>query len=317
MKITVLDASTLGSDLDLSPLSKVGKAECFALTANDEIAERIADTDVIITNKVKLGAHNLDGAKKLKLICVFATGYDNIDISYCNERGIRVCNVVGYSTDSVAQVTLSSVLYLATHLREYTSYVASGEYSASGCANKVSPVFTELCGKTWGIVGYGNIGRKVADVARAFGCNIIAYKRTPTNDVRCVDFDTLCKESDIISIHTPLSDATRALVDERALSLMKPSVILYNAARGAVTDEKAVAKAIAENKIAAFGCDVYSVEPMSTEHPFYAIKELPNVCLTPHMAWASKEARERCLFEIIENIRAFQNGEKRNCVTKA
>lgn len=317
MKITVLDASTLGDDLDLSPLSEVGEYKCYALTSKDEIAARVKDTEVIITNKVKLNSENLRGADKLKLICVFATGYDNIDIAYCNERGIRVCNVVGYSTDSVAQVTLAGVLYLATHLPEYTSYVRSGEYTRSGCANKVSPVFTELCGKTWGIVGYGNIGRKVGEIASAFGCKVIAYKRTPVEGVECVDFDTLCRKSDIISLHTPLSDETRSLIDERALSLMKPSAILYNAARGAVTDECAVAKAILEKRIAAFGSDVYSVEPMGAEHPFYFIKELSNVCLTPHMAWASKEARERCLYEIIENIKSFAGGGKRNCVTIA
>ncbi len=315
MKITVLDASTLGDDLDLSPLSAVGTAECFASTSKEEIAERIKDTDVIITNKVKLNAETLSGADKLKLICVFATGYDNIDIGYCNEKGIRVCNVVGYSTESVAQVTIAGVLYLATHLYEYTEYVRSGEYSRSGCANKVSPVFSELCGKTWGIVGYGNIGRKVGDIARAFGCNVIAYKRTPLPDVKCVDFETLCKESDIITLHTPLNDKTRGLVDENALSLMKPSVILYNAARGAVTDEEAVAKAILDKKIAAFGSDVYSFEPMTDEHPFYEIRNLANVCLTPHMAWASKEARALCLSEIVENIKAFQEGRRRNCVT--
>ncbi len=316
MKITVLDASTLGSDLDLSPLSTVGVTECFSVTAKEEIAKRIKDTDVIITNKVKLSAKALSDAEHLKLICVFATGYDNIDIDYCNEKGIRVCNVVGYSTDSVAQVTLSGVLYLATHLCEYTSYVKSGEYSRSGCANKVSPVFSELRGKTWGIVGYGNIGRKVADIARAFGCNVIAHKRNPTADVKCVDFETLCRESDIITLHTPLNDDTRGLIDDTALSLMKPTVILYNAARGAVTDEEAVAKAILNKKIAAFGSDVYSVEPMGEEHPFFEIKSFPNVCLTPHMAWASKEARERCLQEIVENIKAFQSGKRRNCVTK-
>lgn len=315
MKITVLDASTLGNDLDLSPLSAVGTAVCFASTSKEEIAERIKDTDVIITNKVKLNAETLSGADMLKLICVFATGYDNIDIDYCNEKGIRVCNVVGYSTESVAQVTAAGVLYLATHLYEYTEYVRNGEYSRSGCANKVSPVFNELCGKTWGIVGYGNIGRKVGDIARAFGCNVIAYKRTPVSDVQCVHFETLCKNSDIITLHTPLNDQTRGLIDKNALSIMKPSVILYNAARGAVTDESAVAKAILDKKIAAFGSDVYSAEPMSTEHPFYDIRNLANVCLTPHMAWASKEARELCLSEIVENIKAFQESRRRNCVT--
>ena len=315
MKITVLDAVTLGADLDLSPLSTVGEVTVYESTAPDEVAERVRDTDVIVLNKVKLNRANLSDAKNLKLICIAATGYDNIDLEYCREAGVQLSNVVGYSTNSVAQVTVATVLELITHIREYNSYVVSGEYTRLGVANKVSPVYHELAGKTWGIVGLGNIGQKVAAVAEAFGCKVLAFKRTPNENYNCVDLDTLCRESDIISIHTPLNDGTRGLIGERELSLMKDTAILYNAARGAVTDEKAVAEAILNSKIGAFGCDVYSTEPFPADHPFVSIKELSNVCLTPHMAWASAEARKLCLDEIIENIKAYQNGVKRNAIT--
>ena len=314
MKITVLDASTLGADLDLSPLDAVGETEIYGLTSPEEVSRRIEHSDVVIINKVKLNESVLADALNLKLICVAATGYDNIDIEYCRRRGIQVSNVVGYSTNSVAQVTVASVLEMITHMREYTAFVVSGEYTRSGVANKVAPVYHELAGKTWGVIGLGNIGKKVAAIAEAFGCRVIAFKRTPDENYNCVDLKTLCRESDIITIHTPLNDGTRGLIGKNELDMMKKDVIIFNAARGAVTDEAAVAEAVLEGRIGAFGTDVYSVEPFSEEHPMYKIKDLPNVCLTPHMAWASAEARERCLNEMIENIQCFKNGIKRNSV---
>lgn len=314
MKISVLDAGTLGDDLDLSRLKEVGEVRVYRSSAHDVVAERIADADVVVVNKVPLGKETLYNAKRLRLICLAATGYDNVDTEYCKANGIQVSNVVGYSTDSVTQVTVSGILELATHIREYTSYVSDGSYSSSGRANKVTPVYYELAGKTWGIVGLGNIGRKVAEVARAFGCYVIACKRTPEPDIECVGLDELCRRSDIISIHTPLTSQTRGMIGTECIKLMKSNVILYNAARGAVTDERAVAEAVKSGRIGAFGCDVYSEEPFGKSHPMYEIKELPNVCLTPHMAWGSYEARNRCLNEIIENIRAFKSGVRRNAV---
>ncbi len=315
MKITVLDANTLGNDIDVSRISSVGDLTVYDFTEKSQVAERIKDSDVVVLNKIKLYEENLSCAEKLKLICVTATGYDNIDISYCKSRGIQVSNIVGYSTNSVAQVTVATVLELATHIREFNRYVTSGDYTKNGVANRVTPAFCELSGKTWGIIGLGNIGKKVAAVAEAFGCKVLAFKQTPDENYNCTDLDTLCKESDIISIHTPLTEKTRALIGERELSMMKPSVILYNAARGAVTDEAAVADAILTNRIGAFGCDVYSTEPFPSNHPMTRIAALPNVCLTPHMAWASYEARNLCIEEVIKNIVAFKNGEKRNSIT--
>ncbi len=308
MKITVLDAKTLGEDLPLTPLEELGECEVFETTEACEVAERIKCCDVVVLNKIKLNESNLKAAKNLKLICVTATGYDNIDIEYCRNNGIAVCNVEGYSSHSVAQVTVMMVLALATHLSEYNGFVQSGRYSLSGVANRLSPVYHELYGKTWGIVGFGNIGKEVAKVAEALGCKLLVCKRTPVPEYECVGIDELCKKSDIITVHTPLSDSTRNLINKERLELMKNSAILVNVARGAVTDEEAVADAVKNGKIGAFGCDVYSVEPFDKAHPFYEIKERSNVLLTPHMAWGAYEARERCINEIVLNIKDFYNG---------
>lgn len=312
MKITVLDSATLGEDLDLSPLSTVGETEIYKNTAPHEVAARIAESDVVVINKIKLNESNLAEAKNLKLICIAATGYDNIDVVYCKTKGIAVCNVVGYSTHSVAQITVATVLSLACHLPEHCETVKSGRYTASGVANSLTPVYHELAGKTWGIIGCGNIGRQVAKVAEAFGCRVIASRRSGG-----VTVEEVCRESDIITIHTPLNDSTRGLVSREMIALMKKDVIIANAARGAVTDERAIADAVKEGRIGAFGSDVFSVEPFGEDHPFYEIKDMPNVCLTPHMAWGAYEARVRCLSEIVENIKAYQKGEARSRVDLA
>ncbi len=314
MKITVLDADTLGRDLSLEPLKAVGEVTVYNYSTPDEVVERITDCEVVIINKIKLNGTNLPYAKNLKLICIAATGYDNVDVAYCRENGIAVCNVVGYSTNSVALLTVSMALSLATHLREYNDFVISGEYTKSGIPNCLTPVYHELDGLTWGIIGLGNIGKKVAKVATALGCRVIANKRKPDGEYEICDVDTVMRESDIISIHVPLSDETRDLINADRIKLMKKNAILINVARGAVTDEKALADAIKEGKIGGIGVDVYSTEPFGEDHPFNEIKDMPNVCLTPHNAWGAYEARERCLKDIIENIKAFYNGEKRSRV---
>ena len=314
MKITVLDGATLGSDLDLSPLSQVGETDIYNTTLPEEVEARIAHSDVVIINKVKLGAHNLENAKNLKLICLAATGYDNVDTAYCREKGIAVCNVKGYSTNSVSQLTVLMVLSLITKLPEYTRSVEDLSYTKSGVHNRLEPVYHEIAGKTWGIVGYGDIGRQVGRVAEAMGCKLLVCRRNPRPGDGCVDIDTICKESDIITLHTPLNDSTRNLIDENRINLMKKDVIIVNVARGAVTDEAAVAKAIKDGRIGGFGSDVYSVEPMAADHPFTSVMHMDNVCLTPHMAWGAYESRCRCLSEIIENIKTFFDGGIRNRV---
>ncbi len=312
LKIAVLDASTLGDDLDLSPLSDFGEVSVYKTTGDDEIYDRIEQADVILINKLKMTPEVLSKAPHLKLICEAATGYDNIDVKYCRERGIAVANVAGYSTHCVAQITFSMVLSLITHLPEYNEFVRSGSYTKSGVANRLSPQFRELYGKTWGIVGYGNIGKQVGKIAEAFGCRIIVNKRTPITDVECVDIDTLCKEADIISIHTPLTPETRGLISADRIALMKKSAILVNTARGAVCDEGAVCEAILGGDIAGFGCDVYSVEPFGVDHPYNKLLNHSNVCLTPHIAWGGYETRVRLLSEICKNIEAFLAGERRS-----
>ena len=311
MRIVVLDAGTLGEDLSLEPLEALGEVTVYQSTAPEEVAAHIGDAAVVVLNKTRLGAQNLCDAKHLKLICVTATGYDNIDLAFCRERGIAVCNVVGYSTQCVAQVTVSMALSLITNLCEYTEFVRNGSYSVSGCANRLTPVYHEIAGKTWGIVGFGNIGKQVGRVAEAFGCRVLVNKRTPIDGWNCVDFDTICRESDILSIHVPLSDATRNMLDRDHIAMLKSDAIVVNVARGAVTDEAALADAVKEGRIAGLGVDVYSVEPMTADHPFQAIKDLPNVCLTPHMAWGGYETRVRLLNEMAQNIKAYLIGERR------
>ena len=310
LKIVVLDRDTLGEGVNLDILTKAGETVIYGRTSYDELGERISDCDVIIVNKTRLNKETLNGAGKLKLICVTATGFDNIDTEYCKSKNIAVCNVKGYSTDSVAQVTAAMVLSLTVNLFKYRDIVNSGEYTKSGLANALSPLFHEIYGKTWGIIGYGNIGKRVGEIAKAMGCRVIYTKNTP--DEKSCDIDYLCRNSDIITIHTPLTDKTKKLIDKEKLSIMKDGVILVNVARGAVTDEKAVTDAVKSGKIGGLGVDVYSAEPMSETHPFNEITGRYNVCLTPHMAWGAVEARQRCIDEIYENIKSFVSSGSRN-----
>ena len=211
-------------------------------------------------------------------------------------------------------MTVATVLALQTKLYEYSRYVASGEYSKSGVANKLTPVYHEISGKKWGIIGYGNIGRAVARAARALGADVLYYKRTPDSSSEYADVDTICRECDIITLHCPLNEDSRYLIDKRRLSLMKESAILVNEARGAVVSEADVKDAVLSGKIAAFGCDVYSSEPFGIDHPYAKLLGLPNVILTPHAAWGSYEARERCVKIICDNIRSYLSGKTLNRV---
>lgn len=312
MKITVLDAATLGDDLSLAPLSELGEVTVYQKTAPDEVIQNLEDCEVTVINKIKLGRHNLEGNSTLKLICIAATGYDNVDVEYCRSHGIGVCNVVGYSSDSVAQLTVAMALSLATNLNPFRDHVFSGEYTKRGIHNCLTPVFHEVAGMTWGIVGLGNIGKAVAKVAEALGCKVIAYKRTPDPNYECVGIDELCKRADIISLHTPLNDGTRGLINAERIGMMKRSAMLINVARGAVVDEKAVTDAVISGRISGFATDVYSVEPLQSDSPFTALLGRDNVIFTPHMAWGSFEARTRCLSEICKNITAFFAGNPRN-----
>ena len=314
MKIVMLDAVTLGDDIEFGMFDGLGDVTIYRKTAPDEVGERIADCDVIILNKVKLGAGNLPAAGNLKLICVTATGYDNIDLEYCRKHGIGVCNVKGYSTDSVAQLTVSMALSLVNHLRVYDDYCKDGSYTASGIHNRLEPVFHELAGMKWGIVGLGAIGKKVAEIARAFGCRVLAYKRLPDAEYECVSLSELCKSSDIISVHLPLTENTRGIISRDMIGLMKGSAIVINVARGAVVDEAALADAMLSGRLGGLGIDVFGAEPMAADSPYQALVNDPNVIFTPHMAWGAYEARVRCMEEIALNIEAYMRGEARSRV---
>jgi len=314
VKTVVLDKNSIGVDTPLDGLLAFGEVVVYDKTDFTNIRERISDADVIVLNKVRITEDVISSAKRLKLICIFATGYDNIDVKAAAKYGVAVCNVPGYSTDSVALFTVANVLALYTKLREYNEYVVSGEYSASGTPNKLTPVYHEIKGKTWGIIGLGNIGRAVAKVAEALGANVLANKRTPTSDYECVDIDTLCQRSDIITIHCPLNDESRNLINKDRIAIMKKDVVIVNEARGAVVNEIDVAEAIKKGMIGAFGSDVYSTEPFTADHPFYEIKDFCNVLFTPHAAWGSYESRLRCISVICDNISSYLLGERKNRV---
>ena len=314
MKIVVLDAASLGEDVDLSPILNLGEATVYEVNRQETLVSCIGDAEVIVSNKAKLTAQVLEQVPNVKLICVTATGFDTVDTGYCRTRGIGVCNVPGYSTDSVAQLTVALALNLATHLGEYREFVHSGAYSAGNIANKLSPCWNELTGKTWGIIGGGNIGNRVANIAKALGCRVIMYRRNPDPEFETVSLNTLCETADIISIHLALNDQTRGMMGESQIRKMKKNAIVVNVARGAVTDEEALACAIEEDRIGGLGVDVYSVEPFGKDHPFSRILDRDNVCLTPHMAWGSIESRNRCIAKVAENIAAFYRGESLNRV---
>lgn len=316
MKITFLDAATLGEDIKCKIQDIFGNLGDVCIrdtTTCDEVAEAV-NSEVVVVNKIKLNEKNLKNANRLKLICLAATGFDNVDIDWCRANNIAVCNVCGYSTYSVAQLTIAMALMLVNHMYEYNEYVKSGKYSRSGVANRLVPVFHELHGKTWGIVGAGNIGKQVARVAEALGCKIIVNKRTDDGEYEFCDIDTLCKTSDVISVHTPLTDETRNLINKKRIDSMKDDVIFINVSRGAVADEAALTEALEKGHIGGLGIDVYGEEPMSVSHPYNRIMNYPNACFTPHNGWGAYESRVRCLEIIKDNIESFIDGGRKNRV---
>ena len=312
MRIVLLDTATLGEDVDLSPITSLGEATVYRSTAPEEVADRLHSAEVAVLNKVKLNESNLSNAEHLRLICVTATGYDNIDIEYCKRRGIAVCNVPGYSTDSVAQITVAMALTLSSHLNEYTAFVNDGSYTASGVANRLTPVYHELSSMTWGIFGGGAIGSRVAEIANAFGAKVLICRRQKEERYEQVDFDELCRRSDILSLHVPLNDGTRGILSAERIATMKQGAIVINVARGAVADEEALVRAIEDGRLGGLGIDVYTKEPFESTHPYTRILGRPNVCLTPHMAWGSFEARTRCVDVIAKNIVGFEKKAHQN-----
>jgi glycerate dehydrogenase len=319
MKIVILDSNTLGDDLDLSIYNKLGDVEVFGFTSKDEVIGRIKDANVIITNKVVLNEHNLKYAIDLDLICLTATGTNNVDKNYTNDRGIVVSNVVGYSTNSVAQHTFAMLFYLYEKLSYYDKYVKSGTYIGDKIFTHFDRKFNELEGKKWGIIGLGAIGKRVAVIAKNFGCEINYYSTSGKNsndEYNRVDLDTLLKSSDIVSIHAPLNENTDNLITYNELSKMKRSSIILNLGRGRIINEKDLSKALNENLIAGAGLDVLECEPINADNLLLNIEDSTKLLITPHIAWASIEARNRVIQEVKENIQAFYKGEPRNVVNE-
>ena len=317
MKLVVLERNSVGTDIDMSCLEKFGEVVCYPNTVADNAAERVQDADIVIVNKAPMNESTLKNAPNVKLICLFATGFDNVDLAYCKSRGIKVANVVNYCTAAVAQHTLLLAMALSEKLAFYDDYVKSGTYGAQDRFSNFDKPFNELEGKTWGIVGMGGIGHKVAGLATAFGCKVIFYSasgKSTCTEYERVELDRLLQESDILSLHCPLSDRTRGLINKEALSQMKPSAILVNVARGPVVDTQALYEALMEGKIAAAGLDVLEKEPISKDNPLNEIKDSTKLIITPHMSWASTESRERLVEEVAKNIEAYLDGKERNIV---
>lgn len=317
MKLAVLERNSAGTDIDISALEKFGEVTYYPNTSADNTAERVRDVDIVIANKAPLNESTLKNAPNVKLICLFATGYDNVDLEYCKSRGIKVANVVNYCSSAVAQHTLLLALALSEKLAHYDDYVKSGAYSAQSFFSNFDRAFNELEGKTWGIVGMGSIGHRVASIAQAFGCHVIFYSasgKSTCTEYERVEFDTLLKEADILSLHCPLSDRTRNLINKEAFDKMKKTAILINVARGPVVNTQDLYQALTEEKIAAAGLDVLEKEPMEQTNPLSQIKDSTKLIITPHMSWASIESRTRLIEEVVKNIEAFLNGENRNVV---
>lgn len=317
MKLVILERNSVGTDVDVSCFEKFGEVTCYPNTVAANTSERVKDADIILANKAPLNESTLKDAPNVKLICLLATGFDNVDLAYCKSRGIKVTNVVNYCTSTVAQHTLLLALALSEKIAFYDDYVKSGAYSAQDRFSNFDRTFYDLEGKTWGIIGMGTIGRRVAGLAQAFGCRVIFYSasgKSTCTDYERVEFDTLLQESDILSLHCPLSDRTRGLINKDALSKMKETAILVNVARGPVVDTRALYDALVTDQIAGAGLDVLEQEPMAKDNPLAQIKDSTKLIITPHMAWASLESRTRLVDEVVKNIEAFLAGENRNVV---
>lgn len=317
MKIVVLDRTSVGEDVSVEEMKQYGEVVFYNSTPDDLVAERIADADIVVANKNPINEASLKDAENVKLVCQFATGYDNVDIGYCKSRGIRVVNVRNYSTAAVAQHTAALALSVLENVPYYDEYVKSGAYSAQERFAHFGRTFYELDGKVWGIIGMGNIGRSVARIAEALGCRVIFYSasgRSTCTDYEQVDFDALLARSDVLSLHCPLSDRTRHIMNAAAFEKMKRSAILINVARGAVVDTAALAQALKDGQIRGAGIDVFEKEPVPAEDALLALKDTGVLQMTPHMAWASTEARTRCVTETCRNIEAFLHGQERNVV---
>lgn len=309
MKIVFLDAKTIGDDIDLSGYKVLGEVVTYDFSTTEEARERTKDADVIVLNKVEINETSIGEAAHLKLVCVTATGTNNLDKEYLAKRNIPWRNVAGYSTETVAQHTFALLFYLMEKLRYYDDYVKSERYVEDVSFTHFDHVFHELSGKTWGIIGLGAIGRRVADIAKLFGCHVIYYSTSGKNDQKDyerVSFDELLRTSDIVSVHAPLTPETNGLMNAEAFGKMKPEAIFLNLGRGPIVVEQDLADALKHGQIAAAGLDVLCKEPMAADNPLKEIKDSERLLITPHIAWASIEARTRLMQIILGYIREMQ-----------
>lgn len=320
MKIVFLDVKTIGEDIDLSGYDELGEVVKYDFTSSREMPERVRDADVIILNKVQINKATIGGAEKLKLVCVTATGTNNLDKEYLDRRGIAWRNVAGYSTESVAQHTFAMLFYLLEKLRYYDEYVKEERYVNDTVFTHFAEHFTEIYGKTWGIIGLGNIGRRVAEIARVFGARVIYF--SPSGSAvqpgyTQVGLEELLTSSDIVSVHAPLNEYTEGLMNAEAFKKMKKSAIFLNLGRGAIVVEKELYNALRNGEIAAAGLDVLCQEPMSSDNPLLSIKDSRKLLITPHVAWASVEARTRLMGIILDQIKEFMQKEEQRIVSPA
>ncbi|MBO7300170.1 MAG: D-2-hydroxyacid dehydrogenase [Tidjanibacter sp.] len=307
MKIVFLDEYTLGG-ADLSAIRSLGDYAGYIKTSPEEVVERAKDAEVVIVNKVVIGEREMNALPNLRLICVAATGVNNIDLVAAKEHGILVRNAVGYSTHTVAEATLGSVLTLLRQTNYYDRYVKSGEYSTSGEWVNFDRPTHRLWGKNWGIVGMGNIGREVARLASAFGCEVAYYSTSGAErkeEYERMDLDSLLAWADVLSVHCPLNDNTKGLIDTEKIAKMKPSAVVVNVARGGIVVEEAVAEALNEGRLAGASFDVYPSEPMPSTSPLLHTKDPDKLLLSPHNAWSAVESIENLVECIANNIKVY------------
>ena len=308
MKLVFLDTKTIGEDIDLSAYDALGEVVKYGFSTLEESPARVKDADVLIVNKIVINEQTIGTAKNLKLVCVTATGTNNLDKEYLKKRGIAWRNVAGYSTESVTQHTFALLFYLLEKIRYYDDYVKDEKYINDTVFTHFAEHFNEVNGKTWGIIGLGTIGRRVADIAKAFGARVIYYSASgsPAQEgYEQVDFETLLTTSDIVSVHAPLNEYTKDLMDREAFAKMKKTAIFLNLGRGPIVVEQDLYEALETGEIAAAGLDVLCEEPMSETNPLAKIKDSKKLIITPHIAWASVEARNRLMQIIAGQIREF------------
>lgn len=308
MKIAFLDIKTIGEVPNLKVLEELGQVSFYQTTTPPETLARVQDQDIIITNKVVLNRAVLEQCAQLKLICVAATGTNNIDLTAAEELGIKVKNVVDYSTNSVAQLTFALLLQLINNVPYYDNYVKEKNYAQSEIFTHLGPSFYEISGKRFGIIGLGNIGRKVAAIAAAFGAEVVYYSASGKDypsEYQRLPLDDFLETADIVSIHAPLNEFTRHLITYSRLKQMKRSALLLNVGRGGIVQETDLAHALNENLIAGAGLDVFESEPVNADNPLLRVNDPDKLVLTPHIAWSSWEARNLLIDKVTQNIRQF------------